>query len=68
MLATCMDRTAPMPSNKTPTRSRSRCPQCGGPLYYINTAFSFFTGKKKRICMTPNCAFVDARRFKVVLR
>jgi hypothetical protein len=57
-----------MPSSKTPIRSRSRCPQCGGPLYYIDTFFSFFTGTKKRICMTPKCDFVDSRRFKVVLR
>jgi hypothetical protein len=56
-----------MPSAKTPIRSRSKCPHCGGPLYYVGTAFSFLTGKKKRICLAPNCDFVDSRRFKVIV-
>ena len=57
-----------MPSGKTPIRSRSKCPQCGGPLYYIGTFLSFFTGKKKRVCLSPNCDFVDRRRFKIFKR
>ena len=57
-----------MASGKAPIRSRSKCPQCGGPLYYVRTSFfSFLTGKKKRVCLTPNCDFIDTRRFKVVV-
>jgi hypothetical protein len=65
ILAIWTIRTAAMPSGKTPIRSRTKCPQCGGPLYYIGTFFSFFTGKAKRVCLAPNCTFVDTRRFKI---
>ncbi|HYS45302.1 MAG TPA: hypothetical protein VEM35_02620 [Rhizomicrobium sp.] len=54
-----------MPSDKTAIPSRSKCPQCGGPLYYVSTFFSFLTGKKKRVCLAPDCTFEDTRRFKV---
>ena len=57
-----------MPSAKTPIRSRTKCPKCGGPLYYVGTFFSFFTGKRKRVCLAPNCHFVDTRRFKIFKR
>ncbi len=58
-----------MPSAKAPILSRSKCPHCGGPLYYVRSSFfSFLTGKKKRVCLAPNCDFVDTRRFKVVVR
>lgn len=68
MLATCALKDGVMPSSKTPIRSRSRCPQCGGSLYNIDTFFSFLTGKKKRICLARNCAFEDTRRFKIIGR
>jgi hypothetical protein len=68
ILATCALKDGAMPSSKNPIRSRSRCPQCGGPLYYIDTFFSFLTGKKRRICLARNCTFEDARRFKIVVR
>lgn len=55
-----------MSSSKTPIRSRTKCPQCGGPLYYVNTPFSFFTRRKIRKCLGPNCNFEDRRRFKIV--
>jgi hypothetical protein len=51
-----------MPS---PIRSRSKCPQCGGTLYYVRNFLSFLTGKTRRICLTSDCGFVDPRRFKV---
>jgi hypothetical protein len=57
-----------MPSSKTLIRSRSKCPQCGGPLYYVKARFSFLTGQKKRLCFAPNCGFVDPRRFKIIMR
>jgi len=55
-----------MPFSKSPIRSRTKCPQCGSALYYVGTAFSFLTGKKKRVCLAANCSYQDARRFKFV--
>jgi len=57
-----------MASTKSPIRSRSRCPNCGSSLYYVNTLFGFLTGHKKRVCMAANCDFVEQRRFKLVMR
>ena len=54
-----------MPS---PIRSRSLCPLCGRPLYYVSTLFTFLTGLRKRVCTAPDCAFKDARRFRVASR
>jgi len=54
-----------MPSGKSPIRSRSVCPLCGAPLYYVATAFTFLTGLKKRVCKAPDCNFKDTRRFRV---
>ena len=47
-------------------RSRSMCPWCGSPLYYVNERFSFLTGKKKRVCIAAECGFVDPRSFKIL--
>jgi hypothetical protein len=63
-----LQRCACMASDKTPIRSRRKCPSCGGPLYYVDTRFSFFTGAKKRMCLAPDCGFVEHRRFKVGYR
>jgi hypothetical protein len=52
-------------TSKTPIRSRSECPQCGSPLFYIATLFTFLNGKRVRKCLAPRCTFVDPRRFKV---
>jgi ribosomal protein S14 len=57
-----------MASSKSPIRSRHRCPHCGSPLFYINTAFTFLTGQKKRVCLAAKCSFAEQRRFKIVLR
>lgn len=54
-----------MRTTKTPIRSRSECPQCGSPLFYIATLFTFLNGKRLRKCLSPKCDFVDSRRFKV---
>jgi hypothetical protein len=51
--------------SKSPIRSRSLCPQCGAPLYYVRGFLSFFTKRKKRACLAPGCGFVDPRRFLV---
>jgi len=32
-----------MASSKSPIRSRQRCPNCGSPLFYVNTLFTFLT-------------------------
>ena len=50
---------------KSPIRSRSVCPQCGAPLYYVKTFLSFITGRKKRVCLARDCKFEDPRRFQV---
>jgi hypothetical protein len=57
-----------MSSDKTPIRSRRKCPSCGGPLYYVDTRFSFITGVKKRKCLGADCGFEESRRFKVGYR
>jgi hypothetical protein len=57
-----------MASSKSPIRSRQRCPHCGSPLFYVNTLFTFLTRQKKRVCLAPNCHFVEQRRFKIVTR
>jgi hypothetical protein len=57
-----------MASSKSPIRSRSLCPHCGSPLYYVNTVFGFLTGHKKRVCLAAKCSFVEQRRFKIVMR
>jgi hypothetical protein len=59
---------AGMASSKSPIRSRQRCPHCGSPLFYISTAFTFLTGRKKRVCLATNCSFEESRTFKVVTR
>jgi len=51
--------------SKTPIRSRSLCPHCGAPLYYVRTLLSFLTGRKKRVCLARDCGFKDPRRFRV---
>jgi hypothetical protein len=51
--------------SKTPIRSRSLCPNCGAPLYYVRTLLTFLTGRKKRVCLTRECRFEDPRRFRV---
>jgi hypothetical protein len=53
---------------KSPIRSRHPCPQCGSPLFYVSTFFTFITGRKKRVCLAANCNFVEQRRFKIVMR
>lgn len=50
---------------KSPIRSRSLCPNCGAPLYYVRTFLGFLTGRKKRVCLARDCGFVDPRRFQV---
>ncbi len=50
---------------KSPIRSRSVCPDCGAPLYYVRTFLSFITGRKKRVCLARDCKFEDPRRFQV---
>jgi hypothetical protein len=51
--------------SKTPIRSRSHCPQCGSSLYYVRTVLSFLNGLRRRMCLAPDCDFVDPRRFRV---
>jgi len=63
-----VDRDGTLRITKTPIRSRSQCPQCGSPLFYIATLFTFLTGKRLRRCLAPRCDFVDSRRFKVTAR
>ena len=55
-----------MASSKSPIRSRTKCPLCGSPLYYVSTFTTFLTGSKKRVCLASNCTYQDARRFKFV--
>jgi hypothetical protein len=50
---------------KRPIPSRKKCPCCGGPLHYVNSSFSLFTGEKKRMCLAPDCGFVSSGRFKL---
>ena len=57
-----------MASSRSPIRSRSKCPRCGSPLFYVDTFLTFFTGVKKRVCLAANCSFEEARRFKFVGR
>jgi len=57
-----------MASSKSPIRSRSKCPLCGSPLFYVSTFLTFLTGEKKRMCLAANCTFQEARRFKFVGR
>jgi hypothetical protein len=49
----------------SPIRSRSFCPNCGAPLYYVRTLLSFLTGRQKRVCLARDCDFEDPRRFLV---
>jgi len=49
----------------SPIRSRSVCPQCGAPLYYVRAFWSFLTGRQKRVCLARDCDFEDPRRFLV---
>ncbi|HKU65663.1 MAG TPA: hypothetical protein VJQ06_11450 [Rhizomicrobium sp.] len=50
---------------KSPIRSRSLCPHCGAPLYYVRAFLSFLTGRRKRVCLSRGCGFEDPRRFRV---
>ena len=59
---------ANMAISKSPIRSRQRCPNCGSPLFYVSTLFTFLTRQKKRVCLAANCHFVEQRRFKIVTR
>ena len=59
---------APMAFSKSPIRSRHRCPQCDSPLFYVNTAFTFLTGRKRRVCLAANCSFEEQRRFRIITR
>ena len=59
---------AGMASSKSPIRSRHKCPHCGSPLFYVNTLFTFLTGRRKRACLATNCSFVEQRRYKIVMR
>jgi len=56
---------AGMAISKSPIRSRHRCPDCGSPLFYVDTAFAFLTGRKKRLCLAAKCSYVENRRFKI---
>jgi hypothetical protein len=49
----------------SPIRSRSACPNCGAPLFYVRTLLSFLTGRKKRVCLARDCKYEDPRRFLV---
>lgn len=55
--------TGSMPNS--PIRSRSVCPNCGAPLYYVRTLLGFLTGRKKRVCLARDCRFEDPRHFRV---
>jgi cell pole-organizing protein PopZ len=46
--------------------SRITCPLCGGSLYYVNSFFTFITGLKKRVCIAPECLFVDPRPARII--
>jgi hypothetical protein len=59
---------APMAFSKSPIRSRHRCPQCDSPLFYVNTAFTFLTGRKRRVCLAANCSYEEQRRFRIIMR
>jgi hypothetical protein len=51
---------------KKPIRSRRPCPQCGGPIYYVATFLTPFTGLRKRMCPDPKCGYVDPCKVKIV--
>ena len=57
-----------MSSCSSPMRSRSKCPKCGNPLYYIRAPLNFLTGRLKRKCLATNCSFVDDGHFKIAER
>ena len=59
---------ASMAFSTSPIRSRHRCPQCDSPMFYVSTAFSFLTGRKRRVCLAANCNYEEPRRFKIVMR
>ena len=59
---------AEMAFSKSPIRSRHRCPHCDSPLFYVNTAFTFLTGRKRRVCLAANCSYVEQRRFHLIMR
>ena len=63
MLGSSASKDVTMPNS--PIRSRSVCPQCGAPLYYVRTLLSFLTGRQKRVCLARSCNFEDPRRFRV---
>jgi len=52
-------------SDGSAIRSRSTCPLCGNPLYYVRTFFFFLTKRRKRACLAQDCGFEDSRRFHV---
>jgi hypothetical protein len=56
---------AGMAAGKSPIRSSHRCPNCGSPLFYVNSAFTFLTGTKKRVCLAAKCSFEEPRKFKI---
>jgi|GEM_PF-6839153 len=49
----------------SPIRSRTVCPNCGAPLYYVRTLLSFLTKRQKRVCLARGCDYQDPRRFLV---
>ena len=51
--------------SKTPLRSRTLCPECGSPLYYVRGFLTFLTGRHKRVCLASGCRFVDPHTFQV---
>jgi len=55
-----------MASSKNPIRSRTKCPLCDSPLYYVSTFTTFLTGAKKRMCLAEDCTYEETRRFKFV--
>jgi hypothetical protein len=59
---------ASMAFSKSPIRSRHRCPNCDSPLFYVNTLFTFLTGRKRRVCLAANCSYEEQRRFKILMR
>jgi hypothetical protein len=34
----------------------------------VSTAFTFLTGRKRRVCLAANCNYEEPRRFKIVMR
>jgi hypothetical protein len=54
-----------MTSSKTLIMSSKPCPLCGGPLHYVDTRFYFLRHLKKRMCLNPDCQYVDPRRYKM---